>query len=58
MQDLVRKIKTFERMSGLDLYEEIKQDLYKMHMRIIELQVSRENLRKKYRKLKKNIIKK
>ena len=52
MKELIRKIKRFEEQSGLKLYDEIIDDIFKMEMKIDELKKSRENWREKYFNLK------
>lgn len=47
MKELIAKIKKFEEKSGLKFYNEILDDLNKMHMKIKELKESRESWRKR-----------
>ena len=52
MKELIKKIKKFEEKSGLKLYDEIMDDLNKIHMKVEDLKKSRENWKNKYRRLK------
>jgi DNA repair exonuclease SbcCD ATPase subunit len=54
MKELIKKIKEFEKKSGLKLYEDIMNDLVKISMKIEDLKKSRENWKEKYMEVKKN----
>jgi len=53
MKELIKKIKEFEKKSGLKLYEDIMNDLVKISMKIEDLKKSRENWKEKYMEVKK-----
>lgn len=52
MKELIAKIKKFEEKSGLKLYDEIMDDLNKMHMKLKDLTDARDKWKKKYMELK------
>lgn len=52
MKELIKKIKQFDEKSGLKLYQEIMDELFKVQNRLMEARTSRDLWKKKYMKLK------
>ena len=48
IKQLIIKIADFENKSGLKLYEEIKDDMFKINQKLKELEISRNKWRVKY----------